>query len=70
MNYTQAYQDNGVAIVNVNLAPTIIAAFDSDHQLVEYSEVYKVSAHPCTNYLWVELCLYCHVILEGRDNMA
>ena len=56
MNCTQAYQDD-VAIVNVSLVPTIITAFDSDHQLVEYSEVYKVSAHPCTNYPYVELCL-------------
>ena len=55
MNCTQAYQDDEV---NVNLVPTIITAFDSDHQLVEYSEVYKVSAHPsCTNYPCVELCL-------------
>lgn len=45
MNSTQAYQDDENAIVNVNLVPTIITAFDSDHQLVEYSEVYKVSAH-------------------------
>ena len=54
MNCTQAYQDDDVAIVNVSLVPTIITAFDSDHQLVEYSEV---SAHPCTNYPYVELCL-------------
>ena len=57
MNSTQAYQDDEKTIVNVNLVPTIITAFDSDHQLVEYSEVYKVSAHPCTNYPYVELCL-------------
>ena len=57
MNCTQAYQDDDVVIVNVSLVPTIITAFDSDHQLVEYSEVYKVSAHPCTNYPYVELCL-------------
>ena len=57
MNCTQAYQDDDVAIVNVSLVPTIITAFDSDNQLVEYSEVYKVSAHPCTNYPYVELCL-------------
>ena len=57
MNCTQAYQDDDVAIVNVSLVPTIITAFDSDHQLVEYSEVYKVSALPCTNYPYVELCL-------------
>ena len=57
MNCTRAYQDDDVAIVNVSLVPTIITAFDSDHQLVQYSEVYKVSAHPCTNYPYVELCL-------------
>ena len=57
MNCAQAYQHDEIAIVNVNLVPIIITAFDSDHQLVEHSEVYKVSAHPCTNYPYVELCL-------------
>ena len=57
MNCAQAYEHDEIAIVNVNLVPIIITAFDSDHQLVEHSEVYKVSAHPCTNYPYVELCL-------------
>ena len=43
MNCTHAHQDDEVAIVAI-----IITAFDSDHQLVKYSEVYKFSAHRCT----------------------